>query len=77
MAFPTDYLEDIRKIFGREYFSQVIEPESEAEFWETIQYTNTEAVVTFNKGVFNLVSEGSVERYVQQLIEGELIQSDI
>ncbi|MBI9045532.1 MAG: hypothetical protein JEZ06_13665 [Anaerolineaceae bacterium] len=27
-AFPTDYPEDIRKIFGREYFNQSIEPEA-------------------------------------------------
>ena len=60
-AFPTDYPEDIRKIFGREHFSQFIEPEAIDEFWKTIQETSVEAVVTFNKGIFNLVSKDQIE----------------
>ena len=76
-AFPTDFPEDIRKIFGREYFSQFIEPESNDEFRETIQDTYVEAVVTFNKGIFNLVSKDQIERYVERLVEGELIQSQV
>jgi len=76
-AFPTDYPEDIRRIFGREHFSQFIEPEAMDEFRKTIQNTSVEAVVTFNKGIFNLVSEGQIERYVECLVKGELIQSQI
>jgi hypothetical protein len=76
-AFPTDYPEDIRKIFGREFFSQVIELEAMDEFRQTIQETAVQAVVTFNKGIFNLVAEDPMERYVERLIEGELIQSQI
>jgi len=75
-AFPTDYPEDIRRIF-REHFSQFIEPEAMDEFRKTIQETSVEAVVTFNKGIFNLVSEGQIERYVECLVKGELIQSQI
>jgi hypothetical protein len=76
-AFPTDFPEDIRKIFGREYFSQRIEPEAEDEFRETIQDTAVEAVVTFNKGIFNLVSEDQVESYIGRLAEGELIRGQV
>jgi hypothetical protein len=76
-AFPTNYPEDIKKIFGREYFRQFIEPESKNEFREIIQDTNVDAVVTFNKGIFNLVSEDQIERYIDHLIDGELIQSRI
>ena len=76
-AFPTDYPEDIRKIFGRKYFSQFIEPEAMDEFRKTIQETSAEAVVTFNKGIFNLVSKDQIERYIERLMEGELIQSQI
>jgi len=76
-AFPTDYPEDIRRIFGREYFSQLIAPEAADEFRETIQETSVEAVVTFNKGIFNLVSEDHIERYIERLKAGELIQSQI
>ena len=76
-TFPTDYPEDIRRIFGREYFSQLIAPEAADEFRETIQETSVEAVVTFNKGIFNLVSEDHIERYIERLKAGELIQSQI
>jgi hypothetical protein len=76
-AFPTDFPEDIRKIFGREYFSQRIEPEAEDEFRETIQDTAVEAVVTFNKGIFNLVAEDQVESYIERLAEGELIRGQL
>ena len=69
-AFPTDYPEDIRKIFGKEYFSQFIEPEAIDEFRKTIQETSVKAVVTFNKGIFNLVSKDQIERYIERLIEG-------
>jgi hypothetical protein len=76
-AFPTNYPEDISRIFGKEYFRQVIEPEVIDEFRKTIQETSVEAVVTFNKGIFNLVSKDQIERYVERLMEGELIQSQI
>lgn len=76
-AFPTDFPEDIRGIFGRKHFSQFIEPEAIDEFRKTIQETSVEAVVTFNKGIFNLVSENKIERYIERLKERELIQSQI
>jgi hypothetical protein len=76
-AFPTDFPEHIRRIFGRKYFSQFIEPEAMDEFRKTIQETSVEAVVTFNKGIFNLVSKDQVESYIERLVEGELIQSQI
>jgi len=76
-AFPTDYPEDIKRIFGREYFTEIIEPEAADEFRETIQETPIEAVVTFNKGIFNLVAYASVEQYIKRLNAGELIQSQI
>jgi hypothetical protein len=76
-AFPTNYPEDISRIFGKEYFRQVIEPEAIVEFRKTIQETSVESVVTFNKGIFNLVSKDPNERYIESLIEGELIQSQI
>jgi hypothetical protein len=76
-AFPTDYPEDIHRIFGEEYFRQVIEPEAKAEFKKTIQETSAAAVVTFNKGIFNLISKDRIERYVDRLMEREVIQSQI
>jgi hypothetical protein len=76
-AFPTNFPEEIIKIFGKEYFRQVIEPEAIDEFRKTIQETSVQAVVTFNKGVFNLVSKDHIERYIDRLKNGELIQSQI
>lgn len=76
-AFPTDYPEHIKRIFGRKYFSQFIEPEALDEFRKTVQETSVAAVVTFNKGIFNLVSRDPIERYVERLMAGKLIQSQI
>jgi hypothetical protein len=76
-AFPTGYPEDIRKIFGREYFNQIIEPEARDEFRNTIQEISVDAVVTFNKTIFNLVGEGRIEQYIKRLMKGELISSKL
>jgi hypothetical protein len=76
-AFPTDFPEHIKKIFGREYLNKFIEPEAIDEFRKAIQKTGVEAVVTFNKKIFNLVSKEKNERYIDRLIKGELIQSQI
>ena len=56
---------------------EVIEPEAIDEFTNTIHENSVEAVVTFNKGIFSLVSESIIERYIKRLIKGELIQSQI
>jgi len=76
-AFPTDYPEDIIRIFGKEYFTEIIEPEAADEFSKTIQETSVEAVVTFNKGIFNLVAHAPVEQYIKHLNAGGLIKSQI
>jgi hypothetical protein len=76
-GFPTNYPEDSSRIFGKEYFSQFIEPESMDEFQKTIQETSVESVVTFNKGIFNLVSKDRIDTYIDRLKEGELIRSQI
>ena len=76
-AFPTDYPEDILKIFGMEYFNQIIEPEAMVEFRKAIQENSIEAVITFNKGIFNLLSENPVEQYIERLIKGELMRSQV
>jgi hypothetical protein len=83
-AFPTAYPEDISKIFGKEYFERKIAPEARDEFMKTLQETNVEAVLTFNKGIFNLVSKDPrcaggdpIDSYVERLIKGEVIQSQI
>jgi hypothetical protein len=76
-AFPTDDPKHIRKIFGKEYFRQVIKPEAMDEFRRIIQETSVEAVVTFNKEIFNLVSKDPIDRCLDRLIEGELIHSQI
>jgi hypothetical protein len=76
-AFPTDFPEDIREIFGKKYFSQFIEPKASVEFRKTIQETSVKAVVTFNKEIFNIVSKDPIERYVERLKERKLIRSEI
>jgi len=76
-AFPTDYPEDILRVFGREYFDRVIAPEASDELGQTLREAAVEAVVTFNKGIFNLVSADPVERYEECLVHGGLVQSEI
>jgi hypothetical protein len=76
-AFPTDFPEDIGKIFGKDYFNRCIETEAIDEFRQTVQATSVEAVLTFNKGIFNLVSKDPVEQYLDHLMEGGLIQSQV
>ncbi len=36
---------------------------------------NVQKVITFNKGIFNLVSENPVEKYIDRLKKGDVIQS--
>jgi hypothetical protein len=76
-AFPTDFPEDIPRVFGREYFDRVIAPEACEELGQTMREAAVEAVVTFNKGIFNLVSADRVERYEDRLVQGELIRSEM
>ncbi|HJS19112.1 MAG TPA: hypothetical protein VJ785_10195, partial [Anaerolineales bacterium] len=59
------------------YFNQFIEPEAGHEFRATIEETSVEAMLTFNKGIFNLVSKDRTERYIERLKEGKLIQSQV
>ncbi len=73
-VFPTRYPDHIARIFGKRFFSQIIEPEANAEFIKTVQERAVDAIVVFNKGIFNLVSDEKVERYIEQLNMGELVQ---
>ncbi len=59
-AFPTDFPEHIKRIFGEKYFNQYIESEAMEEFRKVIQGMSVDAVVTFNKGIFNLVSKDMI-----------------
>jgi len=74
-AFPTDYPEHIRKIFGREYFNQIIDPEARDEFRKIILNNSVDAVLTFNKGIFNLVAVDQVKTYIDRLKEGGQVRS--
>ena len=76
-AFPTERPEDLRRLFGNEYLNHCIEPEAARELTDTIDATSAEAVVAFNKRIFNLVSRDPVERYVEHLQDGALICSQI
>ena len=76
-AFPTKDPKDIRKIFGEEYFKREIEPKAMYELKKAIQDSSVEAVVTFNKEIFNLVSKDRVDTYIKRLEKKEMIQSQI
>lgn len=76
-AFPTNFPNELQKIFGKEFFNRVIEPEANTEFKKTILETEVQAVVAFNKDIFNLVSERSIDKPIQILTNGELIESRV
>ena len=76
-AFPTLYPDDIVKLSGRDYFKEVIEPEAREGFLKIMQQESPSSVVTFNKGVFNLVSAEPVGKYIAWLKAGEVIQSQV
>jgi hypothetical protein len=76
-AFPTRYPAEIRQIFGQAYFERVIEPEAAAEFRQVLKESGAHAVLTFNKGIFNLVAQDPVETYIERLVAGEVIHSQI
>lgn len=76
-SFPTRYPDDIVKLFGKKYFKEVIEPEAREGFERIIQEENPEVVVTFNKGVYNLVSAEPIGKYIDRLKAGEVIRSKI
>jgi len=76
-SFPTRYPDHIEKLFGKEYFKDVIEPEARDGFSRIIHEEKPEVVVTFNKSVFNLVSKDAVDKYIDRLKAGEVIRSEI
>jgi len=76
-AFPTRYPNHILRIFGKRFFTQHIEPEAKNEFRKTTLEIAPDAIITFNKDIFNLVSEDKIERYLDLLKKGKLVQSRI
>ncbi len=76
-SFSTRYPEDLVKLFGKEYFNKVIEPEAREGFERIIQEETPEVVVTFNKGVYNLVSAEPIGKYIDRLKAGEVIRRKI
>ncbi len=75
--FPTDYPEDIPKIFGKSFFKKVIIPESEACFANTIKKSKVDAIVTFNKTIFNEVAEDGVKTFIKRLHSGKIVYSNL
>jgi len=58
-------------------FGQIIEPDARDEFRTELNKMDVKAVVTFNKGIFNLVSKDKIERYLYRLNRDELVQCHI
>lgn len=50
---------------------------SKEESSNTLRKTKAEAVLAFNKCVFNLVSETPIDMYINTLFNGELIESKV
>lgn len=76
-SFPTRYPEDLVKLFGKEFYQDVVVPEARDDFQKMIDQEAPAAVVTFNKSVFNLVAKDAVDKYIHRLKAGEVIRSEI
>lgn len=74
-VFPTPYPDHIARIFGKRFFSQIIEPQANAEFRKTVQKITFEAIIVFNKGNSTLFLMKRL--YVILLNKRELVQSRI
>lgn len=75
--FPTDYPDHISEIFGKSFFKKVIMPESETCFTNTIKKSKVDAIVTFNKTIFNAVSEDKVNTFINRLNSGKIVYSKL
>ena len=76
-SFPTRYPKQIEELFGGDYFRKCIEPDALHEFIQTLENTQARAVVTVNKGIYNLVSKDAINLYINRLISNEVIKSHI
>lgn len=76
-AFPSVFPKDIKTIFGSDFFNKIIAPEAKNDFVNTIQETNTDFVVAFNKDQFNLFTEKKIDKFIDLLIAGQLIESQV
>lgn len=74
-SFPTRYPDHLPKLFGNDFFKNVMEPEAKQGFSKVIQDEQPSAVLSFNKTIFNLVSTDPVKKYIDRLKQGEVIQS--
>jgi len=73
-AFPASYPDDIPKIFGRSFFDRYIQHEAYEEFQTILRETQVVSVVTFNKDIFNLISNNRITEYIDQLDSGGIIR---
>ncbi len=76
-AFPSVFPKDVKTIFGSKFFNEVIAPEAKTDFENTIQSMNINFVVAFNKEQFNLFTENKVDKFIDLLIAGKLIESRV
>jgi hypothetical protein len=76
-AFPTRYPDHIREIFGKGFFNRIIEDEAKSEFRKIVDQTGIEAIVTFNKDIFNHVAREKISTYIDLLKKGEIVLGQV
>lgn len=74
-AFPTAYPDHIPKILGRNFFKEIIEPEAKEEFRKTAKETGINAIIVYNKSIFNLIADEKIDKYIDRLNGGRLVHS--
>ena len=76
-SFPTNYPQEIEEIFGSDTCRRVIGPEAQIEFMNVVSLIAVDAVVVFNKEIFNIVAEEKVDKPIKQLVNETLIISKL
>jgi len=76
-AFPTHQPIDIKSIFGKYFFNQTIEPEAAEDFRQLLSNNIVQAIITFNKLIFNKVSDKQVNHCLSDLKRGSIIRSEV
>jgi len=72
-AFPTTMPEQIRGIFGDEFFDEVIKEKARKEFARRTEDTHVAVIVTFNKSIFNLITNSKIPVYIERLKGGNVV----
>ena len=72
--FPSNYPTEIKKIFGKKFFAEIIESEAKDNLQKIIRKHNIKSILVLNKEIYNLVADVKIKTYISTLNKGGLIK---